>query len=529
MTATPSVLIVGGGLNGLATALFLAHRGVPCLVAERRSDTCVQYRFRGLSPRSMEIFRSAGMEDAIRAHRTGDQRSGGLARVRTLADPDVAWQRIPWAETGDISPVEAETCDQDVLEPLLRKRAELLGADIRFGTDVTSVSQDARGVTARIRDTRTGRAETVTAAYLVAADGAHGTTRSGLGIGRHGPGVLQHWMNVVFDTDLSPLLQGRRCTSVHVTGIGGSLVPRDGTGRWLLALPYAPPRGEQDRDRDERFTPERLRALIREAAGDPHARADIVDARPWQVAAYVADRYRAGRAFLVGDTAHVMPPTGAFGGNTGLHDAYNLAWKLAAVLEGSAGEALLDSYDTERRPVAERTLRQALARLGTWFPDPEGALPPADPLVDDEAVIFGYRYEAGALVPEGEPDPEGAVFEDPRRPSGRPGTRAPHVPLHTADGPRSTLDLLGRGFVLLTGDGPRSADWHTTGLPTECRTAGGERWESAYGVGADGAVLVRPDGHIAWRAPGIPAQGATAALRRALTTVLSWTSAPSAV
>jgi putative polyketide hydroxylase len=207
--------------------------------------------------------------------------------------------------------------------------------------------------------------------------------RQALGITRHGPGVLQHWMNVIFDTDLKPILDGRPIRSVFLTDINGTFVPRDG-GRWLMAVQYVP---EQDQ-RPEDFTDAYCLDLIRRGAGRSDLTVKIVDARPWDAAAEVADRYAAGRAFLVGDTAHVIPPTGGFGGNTGIHDAHNLAWKLAAVLRGVAGPRLLETYDEERRPVAEGTMSQALARLQAWFKDPSNKLPPAEPIIDDYAVIL---------------------------------------------------------------------------------------------------------------------------------------------
>jgi putative polyketide hydroxylase len=346
---------------------------------------------------------------------------------------------------------------------------------------------------------------------------------------RHGPGVLQHWMNVIFDTDLSPELAGRPLTSVFLTDINGTFVPREESGRWLMALPYRPEAGERAAD----FTDERCLELIRKAAGRSDIKARIVDVRPWEVAAYVADRYREGRAFLVGDTAHLMPPTGGFGGNTGIHDAHNLAWKLDAVLRGAAGPRLLDSYDLERRPLAERTLGQALARLGAWFKDPDRKLPPPETIVADEAVIFGHRYGAGALVAEPDTSPQDPEdFENPREPSGRPGTRAAHLIVERAGEPLSTLDLFGRGFVLLTEAGAwcqaaaRLAGSH--GLPLECYRVGADgdlvdvqdRWRWAYGVAESGAVLVRPDGLIAWRARQMAAQP-EATLRQALATVLA--------
>jgi putative polyketide hydroxylase len=527
MTTTP-VLIAGGGLTGLTTALLLARQGVPCVVVERQAATSVQYKFRGISPRSMEIFRGAGIEADIRAHRTGDQQAGDIARLRNLADPDVHWQGAAWAPVETLSPTDPATCDQDRLEPILRAHAEGLGADVRFSAELVDFEQDPDGVRAQVRDLRADREETITARYLVAADGATGTIRRRLGIARRGPGSLQHWMNIIFSTTLEPTLQGRRFTACFVTDLNGSIVARDDSGKWLLALPYRPDRGERPEDFDEA----RCVELVRRAAGRPDVEAKLVDARSWEVAAYVAERFAEGRVFLVGDTAHVIPPTGGFAGNTGIHDVHNLAWKLAHVVQGIAEPSLLDSYDSERRPVAERTLAQALARLQAWFPNPSLKLPPPEQILGDYTVVFGAIYRSNAVV--GEPGGAGEqAFEDPYRPTGRPGTRAPHVVLRRDGDTLSTLDLFGRGFALLAG--PDGGAWVEAGE----RIAGGSftalhchrvsledgdlcdvdgRWLSAYGVSESGAVLVRPDGIVAWRSAGAAADPEQA-LRDALTRI----------
>lgn len=520
-----SVLVVGGGLNGLTAALLLAHHGVECLVVERHPGTSIQYKFAGISPRSMEIFRELGIEDDIRAKRTGDQRAGGVARGRTLSDPDVQWMmNSAWPEVAGLSAIEAATCDQHVLEPILRAHAERRGAEVRFGTELVSVTQRADGVEARIRDLASGAEQAVAAAYLIVADGARGTLCERLGIGRTGPGVLQHWMNLIFDTDLSPFVQERRFTSCFVTDLNATFTPRE-SGRWLLALQYDPARGE----RPESFDAERCRELVRAGTGRPDVRADLVDARPWDVAAHVAERFRERRAFLVGDAAHVMPPTGGFGGNTGIHDAHDLAWKLAFVLKGAADPALLDTYDTERRPIAERTLEQALARLQAWFRDPHGRLPEPVEIVDGYDVVFGQRYRRGALIPEPDDGPE-RPFEPARELSGRPGTRAPLLVVERRGRRLPVQDLFGTDLVLLTG--PAGETWaaagealaRATGLPLRCARigSGGEladvdgAWPGRYGVSDAGAVLVRPDGFVAWRAHGASADAA-AALRDVLT------------
>jgi putative polyketide hydroxylase len=477
------------------------------VVVERHPRTSIQYKFRGISPRSMEIYRTLGIENEIRASDLIDDTSAYVARTANLARSEISWQGIPWSDTRDISPTTAATCDQDRLEPILRSHAERLGADIRFNTELVDFTQDADGVTARIRDRATGEEQTVRALYLIAADGTNSPVREALGIARHGPGVLQHWMNVIFETDLPATVDGRALRSVFLTDINGGFVPR-GDGRWLMAVQYVPERGQRAED----YTPDYCRELIRRGAGRPDAKADIVDARPWEAAAAVADRYSDGRVFLVGDSAHVMPPTGGFGGNTGIQDAYNLAWKLDAVIRGAAGARLLESYDRERRPVGDATVAQALARLQAWFKDPSGKLPPPQPIVDDNAVIFGYRYAAGAIVS----DEDGSTtdtFENPSTPSGRPGSRATHLVVERAGERLSTVDLFNGRWVLFTG--PNGGVWrdaavrvpeaHAFGLECHGVDAHGDlrdvdgRWSTVYGVGADGAVLVRPDGFIAWR------------------------------
>ena len=509
-TAETPVLIVGGSLNGLTTALLLAHHGVRCTVIERHPATTVQYKFSGISPRSMEIFRGLGIEDEIRAHRTGDHSSGEIARARNLADPEVQFLGRPWADTSELGAAASATCDQDRLEPILRAHAEHLGADIRFHTELVDLELRGDGVRGRIRDLATGRETELDAAYLIAADGVSGRTGDRLGIARRGPGVLQHWMNLIFDTDLEPVLGGRRITSCFVTDVNGSIVPRE--DRWLLAVQYQPERGERPEDFDQARTAE----LVRRAAGRADVRVELFDARSWEVAAYVRERLVHGRAFFVGDAAHAMPPTGGFGGNTGIHDAHNLAWKLALALAGKAGPGLLASYDTERRYIAERTLGQALARLAAWFRDPTRRLPDPEPIVDDNAVIFGQRYPAGALIAEpgagpGAASAAPAAFEDPRRPSGSPGTRAPHLVLDRDGRPTPIHDCFDKAFTLLAG--PDGRAWTEAAaalsrrrglalpairLGAEAADTGG-RFEAAYGVGSGGAVLVRPDGIIAWR------------------------------
>lgn len=291
-----------------------------------------------------------------------------------------------------------------------------------------------------------------------------------------------------------------------MTDVNDTILPRDDDGHGLLAVQYAPERGERTEDFDDAHCIE----LIRKTAGRSDFNVSIVDARSWEVAAYVADRFCDGRVFLVGDNAHRMPPTGAYGGNTGIHDVHNLAWKVALVLKGDAGLGLLDTNDSERRPIAQATVAQAQARLAAWFKDLTNRLGPPVAILEDYNVVFGQVYPEGAFVAEGGDAP--APFENPKHPSGRPGSRAPHVVIARGRDKLSTLDLFGRGFVLLTG--AHGESWHQAAQEIVQRS-GSEissyrievdiddvenRWREKYGVTEAGAVLVRPDGIVDWRA-----------------------------
>lgn len=451
------VLIAGGGITGLTSALFLAKHAVPCVLVEKHHDLLIHPRARGLAPRSMEIYRQAGLEQAIL-----DTASAGPV------EPDED-------DGSGASPCGFGPIDQNRLEALVRDRAVALGAELRFGTELTAYEQSSSGVIATLR-TRGSRAdeEKVEADYLVAADGGNSRIRTGLGIGVDGPGPLFHTLTAIVDADLTPALRGRTSiayprTPRHVT----ILETHDGAGqRWVFWTGYDP-----DRENLHAYDDKRVAGLVREAAGLPDAEVVLRPQIPgtdltvlaFPVAARLARRYRSGRVFIAGDAAHTGPPTGGFGANCGIQDAHNLAWKLAAVLSGEAGPGLLDSYDAERRPVGRLTMDQAMTRF-------EGS---SDGLVDYGAVSMGYRYGGG---------------REPVLPadlSGEPGTRAPHVPLPTG----STLDLYGERFVLLTG--PSS----TASLPLATVHRLDTVSAAAHGLDSGGALLVRPDGFVAWRSP----------------------------
>lgn len=548
------VLIVGGGISGLSAAAFLAHQGVACTLVERRTDLARHPRMSDVAPRAMELFRGLGIEDRIRVLDEG--RDSLILRVTTLDGRELERHSMGGPEEFDgLSPSVQTWCDQDQLEPIVRDRAVELGADIRFGTELTDLTPRDGGVRATVRDRATGAERTIDAAYVLACDGAQSPVRERVGIGLEGPGVLAHQAGILFRADLGPALRGRSFVLCMVDDLDDGSAGDDhlyillsrNLNRWTLSVPYDPARGGELTDED-------CLKLVHTAIGRTDIEVEQLGVDIWPMRALLAERFRQDRVFLVGDSAHVLPPTGGFGGNSCIQDAHNIAWKLAAVIDGAAGPELLDTYDAERRPVAGLHLSESVARAGLFRDGAaEGGSRQPGGHVDKVSVTLGFRYRTGALLPEALDD--GAPVEDPRRPTGRPGTRAPHVELEHDGRTVSTLDLVGPGFTLFTG--PDGDAWHRaasaaadrTGMPVQAyrvlpataakadprdpsgpvgddgapaepggtgyggtHAAGGDlrdphgRWASAYGVGASGATLIRPDGFVAWRAPALPAE-----------------------
>ncbi|HEU4422173.1 MAG TPA: FAD-dependent monooxygenase [Pilimelia sp.] len=496
-----SVLVVGGGVVGLTGALFLARHGVPCVLVERHPDLLIHPRSRGLTPRTMEVYRQAGLEQAIKEAAFG---GAGFAyvpvRANTLADDEYAVPDEPHEDDGSAaSPCGFGPIDQDRLEILVRDRAREFGADLRFATELTSFTQHGDGVTATVTDRATGASATIDADYLVAADGLASPIRHRLGIPVDGPGPMFTTMTAIVEADLTPALRGRTASIAYLQQPRPFtiLMAHDDAGlRWVFGTGYDP-RHESLAD----FTDERVADMVRAAAGLPDAAVRLRPQVPgtdltvlgFPIGAHVARSYRAGRGFLAGDAAHVWPPTGGLGANAGIQDAHNLAWKLAMVLDGNAGAGLLDTYDAERRPTGLLTMEQAMARFGTRMGPGDGP-----DLIDYGAVSMGYRY----------PTPGGGDTGPvpPRELAGQPGTRAPHVPVTLAGRDISTLDLYGSHLVLITGgagDGWTSAAAKLD-VPVDAYRLGAEVC-SAYGIEAGGVSLVRPDGFVAWRAnSGVP-------------------------
>ncbi|OLT27098.1 hypothetical protein BJF79_42870, partial [Actinomadura sp. CNU-125] len=391
---TAQVLVVGAGPVGLSAAAFLGWHGIETVVVERHEGRATHPRARGLTPRTMELLRGIGLEDRVRGTESARELAGndGIIVMDTLAGRplgglDRSYFQFDAAAYDGLAPTSWCMCHQHELEPILLGRARELGADVRYTTECTDLEPLDDGVAATLRPVGGGAARTLRARYVVAADGAGSRVRERLGIGMSGPGRLGFFLNIEFRADLAAVLGDRRFIMCYIAGAGVrcALLPVNNADHWMLHVMCDP-------EETAEFTPERCAELVRAAAGVPDLEVDVRSALPWESAGRVADRFRAGNVFLAGDSAHVMPPTGAFGSNTGVQDAHNLAWKLAAVLQGRAAAPLLDTYEDERRPVAEATVRQAVLRSKDR-PGAGGAAPDPD-LVPDPVVVLGQRYRS---------------------------------------------------------------------------------------------------------------------------------------
>jgi 2-polyprenyl-6-methoxyphenol hydroxylase-like FAD-dependent oxidoreductase len=556
------VLIVGGGPTGLALSLLLSRAGVRSLLVERHPGTTDHPRAHVVATRTMELFRDWGAADAVIAEALPLDSAGKIVWSTSLAGEEIGCIDLTGDPTRlaarlEASPIFTVSCAQDRVEPVLLERARAaaveVGSEICFSTRATLLTNDRSGATFELTASD-GARRVAHASYVVAADGASSPTRAALGVDMTGHGTLGHHINTYFTADLSPWV-GEHPGVLHWivgTEVSGVFLALDGKRRWCFNSPYEPSRGERPDD----FTPAVCSARVRAGVGDPDIDIEVHSIRPWAMDADVATRYRVDSVFLAGDAAHTFPPTGGLGMNTGIQDAHNLAWKLALVFDGLAGDALLDTYETERRPIAVSNTNHSVINaigasstgIGPTAPTVAALLAAGGPeaaaertrltlAIEEQRGHFdflgqdlGFAYEHGALVADGSPEEPstGSTYV----PSARPGARAPHLWLTHGDSRRSTLDLFGDGFVVLAA--PTATGWLAEAasmdppMPVRAVTIGPggdarddtDAFETRYGVGPEGAVLVRPDGHVAWRAQGPPTAGA-ATLSEVVATVLT--------
>ena len=546
------VIVLGAGPVGLGAALELARCRVPSILIERNETTSWHPKTRNFNTRTMEIARGWGREiyDELRE----------LDLPREWKSPIRFMTSVVGTETGsieskgfmgagpDISPVSSVLSSQDQIEPvMLRQARRSAQVDVRFNHEMIEFIRgdepEDEGVAIRVRNKETGEVSTVHGSALVATDGAGSTMRSVLQMPMHGTARIAHYINCYFKADLEQYARERPGILLFVSNekASGVFQPLDAKGRWLCQISV--PEHEWSTDI---YTPERCVQWIRDASGVPTLDVQVQSVGKWQKNALVAEQFVVENVVLVGDAAHMFPPTGGLGVNTGLQGMHNAIWKLALWLRGKAGRRLLDTYTTERRSYARWVADQSfhntrqVAKMRLVSLNKAPASMSADEVIRETrrygnqlGLELGTLYESRAVCPDGSAPPE---VQDPYTDyiaTGRPGHRAPHVWLQHGQDRLSTLDLWGPEFTVLVG--PQGNSWASTVKDLSARVQleigfhviGGLGWVDEentflqrYGLQADGAVLVRPDGYVAWRAPQW-SEAATQQLIFALERILS--------
>jgi putative polyketide hydroxylase len=525
------VLIVGAGAGGLSASALLAKHGVESLVVEKRQEVFRYPKARNLSFRSLEILRGLGLSEAV--HAVGAGVSNMVVKPSLNSAHETAGLDVDAIFEGldSVSPEPPVMyCPQSRLEPILLDYLRGSASRAWYGTALETLEQDGAGVTAVICDLKSSRRTRVRADYLVAADGVHSGIRTDLGVTTSGYGPLPIYVIFIYfrapwRTSFPHLNEGAG-VGVKNPDVDGVFVPADGDLAMFVTT-YLPTQGETAAE----FTEQRCRELLLAAVGQP-IELEVIEVATWQPYERVADQFRCGRVFLVGDAAHAMPPFKAGGANVAIQSADNLAWKLAAVIRQSAGPELLDTYHAERHPVGALSAHQSLTGppAALLRSDPQRPPPQLDDEVSMFALLTGYRYRSSAVIAS---DPFASTDSVPELVDvlrGQPGTRVPHTWVEYRGRRVSTLDLLGTGFTLLTGDD--ASGWAAASRAAEIgltvRSIGRDgdaldldgAWAETTGLQARQALLVRPDAFVAWRSSA-EAADPDQELRRALTSLLN--------
>ncbi|GAA2354122.1 FAD-dependent monooxygenase [Saccharopolyspora halophila] len=573
------VLIIGSGPAGAAAALSLSTLGVDNIVVTKYRWTANTPRAHITNQRTMEIFRDLGIEDQVLAEATPHHKMGETVFCTSIAGEEIGrirtWGTHPARHADYELASPSLNCDipQTYLEPILVKNATTRGTHTRFSTEYLWHAQDAEGVTARVRDRLNGHEYDIRARYLIGADGARSKVADDIELPYEGKMDVAGSMNITFTADIGELVAHRPSVlywviqpGSNIGGIGTGLVRMVRPwNEWLIVWGY------DIADEPPKLDDDAARQIVRNLLGVPDLDVEITGYSLWGNNEQWATHLQSGRVFCAGDAVHKHPPSNGLGSNTSVQDTYNLAWKLAAVLRGWAGPDLLETYSAERAPVAEQIVRRAnrsAREFGQFFDalgvEPEDteqqmrekiaergantsagaakreALRHAMELKNYEfnahGVEMGQFYTSTAVVSDGSPRPESE--HDPElyyRPSTVPGARLPHVWVGDAAHTCSTHDLADADrFTLFTGiAGEAWASGLTEagerlGVPVRAVVIGPGRehadlyfdWARAREVEEDGAVLVRPDKHVCWRAQHLTSDPA-AVLTDALAGILS--------
>lgn len=534
------VLIVGGGISGLTAALFLLKHGITPLLIERHKSTSIHPRARGFDIRTMELYRELQLSEQIReagralAPAWGIHTNASLATALKNKKPRNREVKSPIATKGleelaAQSPEVGARCTQDLSEPVLLAAAKEREAEILFNTELIAFERNDKCVIAIIRNRETGQEQTIHADYMIAADGAKSIIRETLQANTIGKGVLGSLLNIYFEADLADFVKGREFSILRIKDqeIKGFMTSINNTDRWVFHLYYDIAKGEKPED----FTDARITKILEKVVGLPEIKIRIISILPWQPTVKVVAEMQHGRIFLAGDAAHVMTPYGGKGANTGVQDVHNLAWKLAAVIHGKASPELLHTYNKEREPVglhnAEQSGKMAdeygllkkinwkifgsfllvmlvgVLKLKKLFP--RLAMGKAGGLVG----LPDYKYPTPICDEKMKTTP----YAKTGLLNAEPGTRVPHIWVEYNHEKISTLDLLGKDFVLFTGTDNKVWKEATDNINNKMQIiipiysigAKGnlvyneKSIKEVFGIGETGAVLVRPDGFVAWR------------------------------
>lgn len=516
------VLIVGGSMVGLTLSLLLAHHGLKqCITVEKHSSTAIQPRAAVFMPRSMLVYRELGLYDELRteSQKHFDERAG-VYEVESLAG-NIKRTFLANINEGieNTSPVMRLFLEQWDFEPILRRNAIRLGSDLRYSTKLLDFREHPEGVSTTVQNLENGKKYIIESNYLVGCDGARSRVRNHLNIPLRTRGILSRSASIYFNMDVTRFLSEKNYTGVIYvnTELLSAFFRFNKTGKegFLVVMSYGERGRPESRHPADNMTLQKAAEILRVAVG-ADTEFEITHIGKWDAVTDLAEELIHGRVMLAGDAAHNIPPQGGFGGNTGIQDAHNLGFKLAAVCKEEAGPDLLRSYQEERFPVCEKTISQVFARY-VERSAPELDIPEnnVEPKIPDWIIELGYRYHSRALMTNS----LGNVLEDPATAIARPGSMAHHVLISTVDGRHCDVpiaDLLGTGFVLVVGSDGKAWEiavqamnigQNKPSLPKlrTYRISEQSHFYDRYGVGKSGAVLIRPDAFVAWSTKELPA------------------------